>query len=107
MPCVYRRAALHTIGLDGETYGRDICTGEVPIDSNYGYADDFRAYVSFLRQGYSREEIAALLLENGRLDVSRLPEYARIVDHAMDEIRNLLRDKAPDPLKRRAGLLPA
>lgn len=105
MPCIYRRAALHAMGLDHETYGRDICAEEVPIDSDYAYADDFRACISFLRNGYSKDEIAALLLENGRLDTSRLYDYAGIVDRAMEEIRDLLRDKATDQVKRRAGLL--
>ncbi|WP_425387695.1 7-cyano-7-deazaguanine synthase [Edaphobacter aggregans] len=28
MPCIYRRAALHSAGLDSESYGLDICRGE-------------------------------------------------------------------------------
>ncbi len=105
MPCIYRRAALHAIGLDDETYGRDVCAGEVPLDSNYAYADDFRACISFLRNGYSKDEIAALLLENGRLDISRLCDYAGTVGRAIEEIRDLLRDKAVDQVKHGAGLL--
>lgn len=106
MPCIYRRAALHKIGLDDETYGRDVCAGEVPLESEYRYADDFRACVSFLRRNPSPEETAMLLLQNGRLEPSRLPGYAGIVSRAMEEVRGLLRDRAVDSVKRRAAPLP-
>jgi hypothetical protein len=33
MPCIYRRASLHRIGLDTEEYGLDICKGDVDPDN--------------------------------------------------------------------------
>lgn len=102
VPCVYRQAALYRVNWDEEDYGRKIC--QVDLDSNKTYPNDFRALVSFLRHDFSEQEIAFLLLENGNIKINRLHEYANIVMRSMDEIRDLLRDKGNDEIKRRAGL---
>lgn len=104
MPCIYRRAALHTVGLDTEAYGRDICRGEIDLFSESESPDDFRACVSFLRGNYSNQQIAEVLLENGKLDLNKLPRYADTVRRAMEEIRSLLRDKAITEVKTIVGL---
>lgn len=107
MPCVYRRAALHTIGSDTEAYGNDICTGDVDIDARDEEGpNDLRACFSFLKRKPSADEIALSLLANGKLDIGRLPDYADLVRRAMEEIRRLLRDKGTREIQRRAGLLP-
>lgn len=104
LPCIYRRASLHKVGLDRENYGHDICAGEVDLASDKDLADDLRALVSFLRRDVSREEIATLLLANGHLDITRLPAYADVVARSTDEVRAWLRDKGPDDIRQRAGL---
>lgn len=104
MPCIYRRAALHKIGLDTEVFGRDICSGEVELDSTEGLADDFRAYVSFMSNNPTSKEISNLLLANGNLDISKLSDYGDVVFRALEEIRTLLRDKATPRLKRQIGI---
>lgn len=104
MPCIYRRAALHQIGEDNEVYGLDICTGEVDVTSGKTLADDFRACLSFLNRSPSIREIKSLLVSNGRLEIAKLDDYAGLVVRAMDEIRDLLREKATDDIKARAGL---
>jgi hypothetical protein len=104
MPRIYRRAALHTIGLDTEVYGRDICRGEVDVLSNSELTDDFRACVSFLQGNFSNEQIAELLLENGKLNLNQLSSYADTVGRAMEEIRILLRDKATVEVKALIGI---
>lgn len=104
MPCIYRRAALHKKGLDTEVFGRDICLGEVELDSTKGLSDDFRAYVSFMFNNPTRKEISDLLLANGNLDISKLSDYANVVFRALEEIRCLLRDKATPRVKRQIGI---
>lgn len=104
MPCIYRRAALHKIGLDTEEYGMDICRGDVDLESNQKLVDDFRAYVSFISRNPSRDEISSLLLANGNLDISLLPHYGDLVFRALEEIRALLRDKATGRVLRQTGL---
>jgi hypothetical protein len=105
MPCVYRRAAFHGIGLDTEVYGVDVCTGQLDLDDRDGEAaDDFRACLSFLRQGHTRKAVARMLLANGPLPLADLPGYADTVYRAMDEVRRWLGAKAHAPIRHRAGL---
>lgn len=104
MPCIYRRATLHKIGHDNEVYGRDICIGEIDLDSNKKLVDDFRAYVSFISKNPSKKEISSLLLANGNLDISQLSDYGDLVFRALEEIRILLRDKATPYVLRQTGI---
>lgn len=104
MPCIYRRAALHTVGLDNELYGDDICQGEVKLDTDEKKSNDFRACLAFLMQNPTTAEISSILMANGSLDVRRLPDYTAVVQRAMNEIRTLLRDKATPEIKRLAGM---
>ncbi|TWU08382.1 Qat anti-phage system QueC-like protein QatC [Stieleria varia] len=105
MPCIYRRAALHAAGLDNEIYGNDICTGEVDVaDPNSDAADDFRACLAFLRKKYSQEQIAKMLISAGPLPPLEVLGYADTVHRAMEEIRQLLRDKANVTLQKMAGI---
>jgi hypothetical protein len=46
--------------------------------------NDVQACFSFLKRQPSPKDIATLLLTNGSLDVSRLPQYAHLVIRAMD-----------------------
>lgn len=103
VPCVYRQAALYRVNWDEEDYGRKIC--QVDLDSNKTYPNDFRALVSFLHHNFSEQEIAYLLYANGNIEITCLQEYADIVARSMDEVRDLLRDKGNDEIKRRAGLI--
>lgn len=105
MPCIYRRAALHAAGFDTEVYGVDVCAGDVDVDdAAHDNPNDFRACLSFLGQKIGREEMASLLLASGRLKLRDLPTYSELVVRAMDEVRQLLKDKATHAIKRRAGL---
>ena len=62
MPCIYRRAALHKVGLDMETYGYDICCGDVDLDDRKSKsARDLRACLFFLSKNYSSDDIARIL----------------------------------------------
>ena len=105
LPCISRRASLHKVGWDNENYGRDICTGEVHLDSTEEHPNDFRALVSFLRRDVSKHEIASRLLANGPIEVNRLMEYADVFSRSIDEVRNLLRDKGTEEIQQRASLV--
>ena len=105
MPCIYRRAALHSVGLDQEPYGDDLCIGEVDInDHGESGPNDLRACFSFLRRNPPPSEIERMLLSNGSLDIEKLPQYANLVHRAMEEIRSLVRDKASPYIRRQAGV---
>ena len=95
MPCIYRRAALHPVGLDVEPYGVDVCTGAVDLDAtDHDVPNDFRACLSFLRLNLDRRAMASHLMASGRLRLDDLPAYSDVVVRAMNEIRALLGDKA-------------
>jgi hypothetical protein len=80
--------------MDSETYGNDICSGEVDVrDPNTDAADDLRACLSFLRRNHSIASIAKMLIANGALLPMDAMQHASTVARAMDEIRLLLRDK--------------
>lgn len=105
MPCIYRRAALHAAGLDTETYGLDICTGEVDVSSRSEQGpNDLRACFSFLKRSPSTREIERMLITSGPLEAAALREHAGVVERAMDEIRALLGDKATAAIKLHAGV---
>ncbi|MCI5119619.1 MAG: hypothetical protein D3908_00165, partial [Candidatus Electrothrix sp. AUS4] len=104
MPCIYRRAALHKISYDNEIYGMDICNNEVDLESTKLLADDFRSYVSLMSNNPTPQEISAMLLANGNLDIDKLPEYGDVVFRALEEIRSLLRDKATPQVLKKAGI---
>jgi hypothetical protein len=107
MPCIYRRAALHTVGLDVEPYGVDVCSGAVDLDAtDHDAPNDFRACLSFLRLDLDRRAMASHLMASGRLRLDDLPAYSDVVVRAMDEIRTLLGDKAIDAIKLRSGVPP-
>lgn len=105
MPCIYRRAALHAAGIDNELYGNDFCTGEVNVmDATSKAAGDFRACLTFLRANHSRDDVAKLLIASGPLPTLELLDHAETVVRAMNEIRQLLRDKATKQIQRMAGI---
>jgi len=104
MPCIYRRSALHTIGLDTEVYGINICAGEVDVDGDDEGGSDLRAYLSFLRRTPSPGDISNTLLASGPLDIRQLSAYADVIVRAMGEIRSLLQDKGIAKVRRAAGL---
>jgi hypothetical protein len=104
MPCIYRRAALHSAGWDNEFYGDDICQGEVDLRESGEKPNDLRTCLAFLRRNPSAGKISSMLMASGRLEVSRLSSYADMVRRTMEEIRSLLRDKGNREIKRLAGV---
>ncbi len=104
VPCIFRRAALHAAGMDDEPYGNDLCTGEVDLQDDQAKANDLRAVLAFVSRNHSREEIAAMLVANGPLVVEELQGHADTVFRAMEEVRQLLRDKATPEIRRAAGV---
>jgi hypothetical protein len=105
MPCIYRRAALHAAALDDELYGVDVCAGDVDWRNRESdSADDFRACLSFLIRNPSQVTIAKMLIANGHLRPLDAMAHAATVQAAMNEIRNLLRDKAIPAVRAAANL---
>jgi hypothetical protein len=101
VPCLFRRAALHSAGLDTESYGIDILSSTRNANAK---DDDLVALLSFLRRDLTAAEIARTLSCNGSLPADRLPKYADVVVRMRREVRHWLATKAPQALKIAAGI---
>jgi len=105
MPCIYRRAAFHKFGVDSEVYGYDICAGDIdPDDRKSESANDLRACLFFLSKNYSLDDIAQILWTNGNIASERLQDHVATISRAMEEIRQLFRDKGTKRIKQLANL---
>lgn len=103
VPCLFRRAALHTAGIDeGRQYGIDVCEGELAIEDAGESGDDLRAVLDWLRSGRSNEDISREIM--GVAPVRELSERAAVVSRGMAEVRSLLATKATGALQRAAGI---
>lgn len=104
VPCIFRRAAMHAGGMDDETYGDDVCAGEIVLATDADRANDLRAVLAFLSKAHTPEDIGALLVSNGPLPLSAVADHAGTVFRAMEEVRELLRDKAVPEIRVAAGI---
>lgn len=96
VPCIFRRAALHTCGLDNEPYGNQV----EDLNSLGDTRADIQALIAFLRRRLTNREIAAGLLGNGSLPLSRLPDYVDLVQRMRAEVLEWLRSKGSAYLKK-------
>ncbi len=100
MPCIYRRAALHTMNMDNQLYGIDIFTTQNQIFNKY----DFPALFEFLNKNLSREQIKRNLLVNGSLSIDDIDAHAQVVERVRSEIKRWIADKGNTSTKQLAGL---
>lgn len=104
VPCMYRRAALHSAGLDdGLKYGFDVCAGELPIDDERESADDLRAMLDAVSRRRGAREIESEI--RAAAPVPGAAEYAATVARGMDEVRALIRDKGAPAIRKAAGVV--
>lgn len=82
VPCLFRRASLHTNGWDDQNYGRHF---EV-FKSAIRLHNDPLALLAFVKQNLSDRDIASRLLGNGRLPMNKLTEYVDLVKRMRQEV---------------------
>lgn len=107
LPCIYRRVSLHMNGLDNaERYGTDVFNGQrFDIENlNQKSPRDFRTLLEFIRERPSVARIEKELLINGMVEVSRISEYAHVVDRTLDQIIDWIRDSGNSNIRRKAGI---
>lgn len=102
VPCLFRRASLHVMGLDDESFGHDVLASSNPT----AFAD-FHAVLGLVKERPSRREIEKRLLAGGRLPIEKLDAYAGVVDRMIAEVSTWLSAKAPADICRKAGVRPA
>lgn len=107
LPCIYRRVSLYLNGLDdANQYGTDVFNGQrFNIENlNLKSPRDFRTLLEFIRRRPSIESIEKELLINGMCEVSRIHEYALVVDRTLDQIIAWVNASGNDDIKRKAGI---
>lgn len=100
MPCIYRRAALHKIGLDTEDIGTNALNPNDLI-RDLMHIPDMPAFLDFLAHDLSKKEIEANLLCNGSLPLDELSNYADVVVRVREELKQWIEDKGNEEIKHR------
>lgn len=107
LPCIYRRVSLHMNGLDNaRQYGTDVFNGQRFDIENLSQKSprDFRTLLEFIRRRPSIERIEKELLINGMCEVSRIHEYAQVVDRTLDQIIDWISASGNNSVKRKARI---
>ncbi len=103
VPCLFRRAALHQVGLDdGNDYGIDVWAGE--LQPNEGIASDLRAVLSWMYDAYYDGRQAEYIIERMILPSHLYPTALHIIEVGMNEMAHIIQDKAGVDIKKWAGL---
>lgn len=101
MPCLYRRVALHHINQDNELYGTDLFN---PIKRSVLDIQDFKAFLDYIKTPLTIDEIEKNLLVNGSLPLSKVNDYAKVIDNTRIEIKNWIRQRGNSTLRNLAGV---
>jgi 7-cyano-7-deazaguanine synthase in queuosine biosynthesis len=103
VPCLFRRASLHTAQLDsGTEYGIDVCSDELTVTSHLISADDIRALTNGLRQFTTDAHIRRAITAIAR--VEPLDGYIALVNRGLAEIRAWIHDKGSTSLREAASI---
>jgi len=101
MPCIYRRVALHKIGIDNEIVGTDIFNPrKYPLEK----LPDVPAFLDYMRTSLTVEDIEKNLLVNGSLPLDKVEKYAQVVYRTREQITDWIRDKGSVEIKKKLGI---
>lgn len=101
MPCIYRRVALHKIGIDNEVVGTNLFNPQkYPLEK----LPDVPAFLDYMRNSLTIEDIEKNLLINGTLPLNKLEQYASVVYRTRDQITDWIRDKGSVEVKNKLGI---
>jgi len=101
VPCLFRRAALHKIKSDDETYGIDVLADDLATTK---LGSDALSLFSFIRRNDSEREIQRSLLAHGPLPLDEIGDYAQVILCMREEVRNWVIEKGSDSVKKIASL---
>jgi hypothetical protein len=95
---------LHQVGLDqGETYGLDVCAGELGLDENT--ASDLRAVLSWVYDAHVGDFVPEIIANQMALPEDMYPVAVHVLKAGVDEIARLFEDKAAPRVQRWAGMV--
>lgn len=107
LPCLYRRVALDTIGLDNEALlGTDVLHGIKfnLVNKHQKRNRDFNALLYFLKNRMNERTIRQELFFNGIIEKQELDEYTSLALHSYRQVINWLKKKATNEIQIRAGI---
>lgn len=107
LPCIYRRVALHAVGLDDPAQlGIDIFHSPHfhITDHSQQSSSDVRSLLYFLRYRCDSDTIAQELRLNGVTTEDGLEDYVNLAIHSYDQVKNWLRSKGSPEMISLAGL---
>lgn len=101
MPCIYRRVALHRIGIDNEVVGTNLFNPQkYPLEK----LPDVSAFLDYMRNPLSIEDIEKNLLINGTLPLDKVEQYASVVFRTRSQIIDWIKDKGSVEIKKKLGI---
>lgn len=101
MPCIYRRVALYKIGIYDEIVGTNLFNPiKYPLEKLPGVA----AFLDYMKQPLSVEDIEKNLLVNGTLPLEKVSQYADVVNRTRNQIAAWIKEKGSDEIKKNLGI---
>ena len=101
MPCIYRRVSLHQIGLDNEIVGTNLFNPQkYPLEK----LPDVPAFLDYMRNPLSIEDIEKNLLINGTLPLDKVEQYASVVYRTRKQILDWIEDKGSVEIKNKLNI---
>lgn len=101
MPCIYRRVALHRIGIDNEVIGTNLFNPrKYPLEK----LPNVPAFLDYMRNSLAIEDIEKNLLVNGTLPLDKIEQYASVVYRTRSQIIDWIRDKGSVEIKKKLGI---
>jgi len=102
IPCIFRRASLHRIGLDnGSDYGFDVWAGELGLTEEI--AGDFRAVLSWVFEARYDAHSVHKMVNRLRLPRTYQEVALQVIQSSLSEVLQIYSDKAEDSIKRWGG----
>ena len=103
VPCLIRRASLHQVGLDnGTSYGFDVWTGELGMSEEI--AVDFRSILSWVYNAHYGGLTIQKIISGMNLSVTHQEIAQQVIQSGLNEMTQIISDKAEDHIKQWAGL---
>ena len=101
MPCIYRRVSLHQIGLDNEIVGTNLFNPQkYPLEK----LPDVPAFLDYMRNPLSIEDIEKNLLINGTLPLDKVEQYGSVVYRTRKQILDWIEDKGSVEIKNKLNI---
>jgi hypothetical protein len=87
VPCIFRRAAVHSVGFPAERYGYGLTSGSALQRILSQPNHDLPSVIDFVERNDGSDTIWRTLKSNGRLDYSMKGEYISLIERLRDEVK--------------------